>query len=78
MRGQYYYHVVPAGALPRLLDAVEHPVRQVKVTALKVEEVLGEGLQPHEVAGDDHGRAVVGAVVIGRGVRPCVIPVAKP
>ena len=57
---------------------MEHPVRQVKVPTLKVQEVLGEGLQPHEVAGDDHGGAVVGAVVIGRGVCPCVIPVAKP
>ena len=43
-----------------------------------MEEVLGEGLQPHEVAGDNHGGAVVGAVVIGRGVRPCVIPITKP
>ena len=54
------------------------PVCQVEVSALEVEEVLGEGLEPDEVAADDHGGAVVGAVVVGRGVRPGIVPVTVP
>ena len=48
------------------------------MSALEVEEVLGEGLEPDEVAADDHGGAVVGAVVVGRGVRPGIVPVTVP
>ncbi len=71
-------HVVLAGGVPGLADGVEHAVRQVKMAALQVEEVLGEGLQPHQVGGDDHGGGVVGAVVVGRGVCARVIPVLEP
>ena len=48
------------------------------MSSLQVEEVLGEGLEPDEVAADDHGGAVVGAVVVGRGVRPGIVPVTVP
>ena len=54
------------------------PIGQVKVSALEVEEVLGEGLESNKVAADDHGGAVVGAVVVGRGVRPGIVPVTVP
>ena len=54
------------------------PVCQVEVSALEVEEVLGEGLEPDEVAADDHGGAVVGAVVVGRRVRSGIVPVTVP
>ena len=54
------------------------PIGQVEVSALQVEEVLGEGLESDEVAADDHGRAVVGAIVVGRGVRPGIVPVTVP
>ena len=48
------------------------------MSALQVEEVLCEGLEPDEVAADDHGGAVVGAVVVGRRVRPGIVPVTVP
>ena len=48
------------------------------MSALQVEEVLCEGLEPDEVAADNHGGAVVGAVVVGRGVRPGIVPVTVP
>ena len=54
------------------------PIGQVEVSALEVEEVLCEGLKSDEVAADDHGRAVVGAVVVGRGVCPGIVPVTVP
>ena len=54
------------------------PVCQVEVSALEVEEVLGEGLEPDKVTADDHSGAVVGAVVVRRRVRPGIIPVTVP
>ena len=48
-------HVVPRGRVPSVLHAVKHPVRQVEVTALEVEKVLGERLQPDHIGSHDHG-----------------------
>ena len=48
-------HVVLGGRLPGLLHAVEHAVGEVEVASLQPQKVLREGLEPHEVGGDDHG-----------------------
>jgi hypothetical protein len=58
-------HVELGGRPPGLTDRVEQPVGQIKVSALQLEELLGDGLQPDQVGADDHGRRVVGAVVVG-------------
>ena len=59
-------HVVPAGRLPSLSDRVKHSICQVEVPALKVEEMLCERFHPNEIAGDNHGRGIVSAVMVRR------------
>ena len=69
-------HVVPTGRLPSLSNRVKHPVCQVKVSTLKVEEMLCEWFHPNQIAGDNHGRGVVGAIMVRRGVSTRVVPVS--
>ena len=58
-------HVELGGRPPGLADRVEQPVGQIEMSALQLEELLGEGLETDQIGADDHDRRVVGAVVVG-------------
>lgn len=58
--------------LPPTFDTVEHAVGQVKVAALKSEEMLGKWFHTDEVAGYDHRGRIKCTIVIWRCLR--VIP----
>ena len=60
----------------RSAQGSDHRNRQRCTTRLQSEEVCAEGLQPHEVAADDHGRAVVGAVVVRRRLPRGIVPLS--
>ncbi|RNA40104.1 hypothetical protein BpHYR1_005995 [Brachionus plicatilis] len=77
--GQFFDvgHVVFGGREPRVLHTVKHAIGQVKVSALQLQKNLRERLHAHKIGGDDHGRRVVGAVVIGRRFGARVLPLGE-
>ena len=40
-----------------------------------MQKVLCEGFEPHEIGADNHGRTVMGSIMIRWGVGPSIIPV---
>ena len=48
-------HVELGSEPPGLADRMEQPVGQIEVSALQLEELLGEGLEMDQIGADDHG-----------------------
>ena len=67
-------HVELGSRPPGLSDRMEQPVSQIEMSALQLKELLGEGLETDQIGADDHGRRVVGAVVIRARLVVRIVP----